>query len=832
MHDIRLAIRSLKATPIVSLVAVVSLALGIGANTAIFSIVNSLLLRSLPVADPSRLALVSSVNGTELSNDSWTYAIWDNLRQRSQEDGLFEGALAWSSTRFNLAQRGETRPVDGMYVGGDYFGVLGVPAVLGRTLTAADDARGGGRDGPVATISYPFWQREFGGAANAIGERLTVEGVSFTIVGVTGPDFFGSEVGRAFDVAIPLGTEPLIRGKETALDRRSNWWLNVMVRLKPGQSFDAATAALRGIQPQVRESALPLDWLPALQKDFLKDPFIAVPSATGVSFLRSRYERPLLTILVVVALVLVVACANIANLLLARATARRHELSVRVALGASRWRLARQLLVESFVLSAGGAALGLVCASFGSRALVAELSTQVNRVMLDMPLDWRVLAFTAAATVATALLFGVAPAFRASRAAPIDALKEHGRTAAGDGRVSVSSGLVIAQVALSLVLVVAAGLFVRTFGRLAGLRLGFERESIMLVNVNAARSGVDPSRRIDLFRQLAEAAAGTPGVVNAAASVVTPVSGSSWNYNIRVPGAPELPERQRNSLMNFVTPGWFATYGTHIVAGRDIDARDSQGAPRVALVNEAFVKRFFPNRSPIGGTIEFPSFSTTRSTPPVTIVGVVEDAVYRRLREPILPTTYMALAQYADASFPLPSINISVRSASAAPLGAARAVASSLIAVNKDVAFSFRALTDQISASLIQERLVAVLGGFFGALALLLAALGLYGVTSYAVSRRRTEIGIRLALGAAPRGVVQLVLWRVTALVAIGVVIGTGVSVWAAKFVSTMLFGLEPRDPGTLAGAAITLAIVGAIAGWIPAHRAASIDPAAVLRDS
>ena len=827
MHDIRLAVRSLRSTPVVSLVAVLSLALGIGANTAIFSLVNSLLLRTLPVAEPGRLVVVNEAN-TAFGGSSWTYAIWDNIRQRSQ---AFDGAIAWASPRFNLAQGGEQKPVDGMYVSGQYFTALGVPALVGRTITEDDDTRGGGKDGAVAVISYAFWQRQFGGAADAVGQTLVIERVPFTVVGITPPEFFGSEIGRAFDVAIPLGTEPLIRGKESNLDRRSSWWLTVMLRLKPGQSIESATAALRGIQAQIREGAMPQDWLPRLQAGFLKEPFALAPAATGTSSLRVRYQRPLLTILVVVALVLLVACANIANLLLARATARRHELSVRLALGAPRWRLARQLLLESLVLSIAGAMLGLVFAAWGSRALVAQLSTQVNRVVLDLPLDWRVMGFTMAVSVATALLFGTAPAFRAARVDPIDALKEHGRSAGGDSRVSASSALVIAQVALSLVLVVAAGLFVRSFTGLTNVRLGFDRDQILVVNVNALRSRVDPGERMALFQRLTDAVAGLPGVVRAAGSVVTPVSNNTWGFNVSVPGAPELNERDRNVLMNMVTPGWFATYGTRLIAGRDIDARDTATAPHVALVNEAFVRRFFPGRNAVGGTIEYPS-GTSQHTPPSLVVGVVEDAVYRNLREPIRPTLYQPLAQYDATRFPLASASISVRAAAGSPLLLSRSVASALTSMDRDLAFTFRPLADQINASLIQERMVAMLSGFFGALALLLAALGLYGVTSYAVSRRRAEIGIRMALGAAPSGVVRLVLTRVTALVAIGVAVGAGVSVWASKFVATLLFGLEPRDPATLVSAAVVLAAIGAIAGWLPAYRASRIDPAQVLRES
>jgi putative ABC transport system permease protein len=828
MHDIRLAIRSLRATPIVSIVAALSLALGIGANTAIFSLVDSLVLRALPVEDPQRLVILNDSATRGMFDSSWTYATWDNLRQRASP---FDAAFAWSTQRFNMASGGEIQPVAGVYVSGGYFQGLGVPALIGRMIAPEDDVRSGGRDGAVAVLSYAFWQRQFGGAADVLGRTLTLERVPFTIVGVTPPDFFGADVGRTFDVAVPFGDEPLIRGAESGLDRRSMWWLTVMLRLKPGMSLDAATTTIRGVQPQVREASMPQDWLPSLQADFLKDAFVLTPAAAGTSSLRASYRRPLLTILVVVALVLLVACANIANLLLARATARRHELSVRLALGAPRWRLARQLLVESLVLSAAGAAIGLLVAAWGSRAIVAQLSTQVNAVALDLSLDWRVLGFTAAVTTATALLFGTAPAFRAARVAPIEALKEHGRGGIGDRRVNLASGLVVAQVALSLVLIVAAGLFVRTFERLANQRLGFDRDRVLVLNVNAMRSAVASDARPDLFARLTAAAADVPAVAHASASVVTPVSGMTWNFRVNVPGAPQLSDRDRTALVNMVTPGFFATYGTRIIAGRDIDARDTAKSPHVALVNEAFAKRFFPGRTPVGGVIEFPS-GTAQQTPPSQIVGVVEDAVYRNLREPIRPTMYQPLAQYDDRRFPLTTASISVRAAAGSPVLLAHGVAAAISAVDRDVAFTVRPLADQVRSSLVQERIVALLAGFFGLLALLLAGLGLYGVTTYAVTRRRTEIGIRMALGAAPAGVVRLVLVRVALLVAVGVAVGAGVSLWASRFVAALLFGLEPRDPATLAGAAAVLATVGAIAGWLPAHRASRIDPADVLRDA
>ena len=578
--------------------------------------------------------------------------------------------------------------------------------------------------------------------------------MSYTIVGITPPQFLGPEIGRAFDVAVPIGTEPLMRGAESALAQRSYWWLSIMFRLREGQTMDALSAALRGIQPQIRDATMPAHYRPQDRAGYLAEPFVVKPGGGGESSLRERYQRPLSTLLVIVVLVLIVACANIANLLLARASARRHELSVRVALGASRGRLARERFAESVVLAVAGGALGLLLASTLSRLLLAQISTQVRTAVIEVGLDWRIALFTGVVTVATTLLFGTAPALLATRARPAEAIKEQGRTFAGERRWSLGNALVVLQVALCIVLVVGAGLFVRSFIELSRVHLGFDADRLLVASVNVQHAGVPASERAVLFARIADAARQTPGVAAATLSEVTPVGPATWNTAVEFPHAPDLPERERGVLVNGVGPEFFTTYGTRLVAGREIDGRDTVSSPAVVVVNEALANKFFRDRSPVGQYIV--SAQGAAAKRPIEIVGVVETAKYRSLREPGQPTIYIALQQSSGPGPRRPSIDVTVRAASGSPALLTRSLAASFANVDANVSFSFRLMDDQIGAARTQERLVAMLSGFFGVLALILAGLGLYGVTAFAVVRRQAEIGIRLALGATPRRIMAI----------------------------------------------------------------------------
>ncbi len=820
VQDVRYGLRVLAKAPVFTAVAILSLALGIGANTAIFSLVNSLLIRSLPVHAPDRLAI--------LNHGSWTNPIWEQLRDKQAP--LFAGVLAWGNDAFDLAAGGPSQRVDGMWVSGRFFDVLGVPPILGRTFVADDDHRGGGRAGPVAVISYRFWQQHYNGAAAAVGRPLTLNGTTYTVIGVTGPEFLGPVVGRSFDVAVPIGTEPLMRGKESWLDRRSTWWLDMIVRLKPDQSIDDAARALNGVRQQIRQATLP-EWPADMLKQYLDSPFTLSTATSGAPNVRNRYREPLVVIMVTVGLVLLIACANIANLMLARANARRHELSLRLAMGASQLRIARQLLTESLLLSAAGAALGLLFAQWGSRLLVQQLTTYEETISLDLSLDWRVLGFTAGIAVTTALLFGVVPAFRAGRVEPSEVLKEHGRTVAGERTRMLGQPLLVLQVALSLVLVVGAGLFLRTFAKLATVDLGFDRDPLLIVGLDLQRGGITPNERLGLAQRLEAAVRTVPGVNDAALSNLTPVSGYGWNDDVEVPGGRRYSGREMLVWFNGVSPGYFATYRTALIAGRDFAPTDREGAPSVAIVNQAFAEKFIDSDpvKALGRTIRLTQRPNGDPSPAFRIVGLAGNAAYRGPRDGLPPTIYLPYAQAESKDWP--SASLTVRSNAARPSLLVKSVASALGRADSRVSLSFLTMREQFDAKLVSERIIAMLSGFFGALALLLAGIGLYGVTSYGVSRRRMEIGIRMALGADARTVTRLVLGRVAVLVGLGVAIGAALSFYMSRFVATLIFGVEPRDPSTFIGAAVVLAAVGSLAAWLPARRAARIDPIEVLRE-
>jgi predicted permease len=844
-RDVRYAFRLLGRQRTFAVVIVATLALGIGANTALFSIVDSLLVRTLPVEDPERLARLAAAPPS--GQQTWTYPIWEEFQKHADR---FDGAFAWSvfDADFNLTQGGETWYANGVWASASSFEVLGIKPAIGRLFAPADDVRGGGDGGPIVVMSHAFWQRHFGGVADVVGRTLTVERVPMTIVGVTPPGFFGLTVGQSFDVAIPLGVEPLIRGvSESRLDRRTSWWLSIMVRLKPGQSIEDAAAVVQTLQPGIREATLPPPRPGDTRDRYLSDRFTLVSAAGGQSGLREDYRRPLLIMMVVAGLVLLIACANIANLLLARATARGHEWSVRLALGASRKRLACQLLIESLLLAAMGAIAAVIVARWGSDFLVSLLDS--DTVYLAMPLDWRMLAFTAAVALIAALVFGVAPALRAARGAPIDAIKDRGRTNAGPGRVTAANALVLTQVVLSLVLVVGAGLFLRSFGRVSRVPLGFDPDRVLIADMDSRRADVTPAARLETYERIRQRIMAVPGVETAGVSIVTPLGGTMWSRRIAVSGSalgtgefvrgPEgfgftdspFPANAPIALFNGITPGWMATFATPLVAGRDISERDGPSSPRVAIVNQAFARRFLDGANPVGHTMHA---TREAGTPAIEIVGLVADAVYRDIREPTLPTVYLPLSQSSVDSPPSTpaTVSVSVRAASARPDLLTRSVAAAIGEINPTIALTFRTLDSQVSDTLQRERLLAILSASFGALALLMAAVGLYGVTSYAVNLRRTEIGIRMALGATRASVIRLVLARVSMVTGAGIVLGLAIGAWASRFVATLLFGLEPGDPGTLTASASTLALIGAIAGWLPANRASRLDPTDVLRDS
>jgi putative ABC transport system permease protein len=825
-QDLRFGARQLRLNPGFTAVAVLSLALGIGANTAIFQLVNAVRLRALPVQRPEELAYVDFAKGSMRSgwfstrSARFTYTQWEQIRDQQQ---AFSGIFAWSATRFNLAAGGEARYAEGLFVSGGFFHVLGVQPILGRAFTAEDDRLGCGN--PAAVISYAFWQRELAGNPDALGRTVTLDGRPFPIIGVTGPGFFGVEVGHRYDVAVPLCADPLFfEDGKGRIPGRTAWWLSLMGRLKPAWTVERARAQLQALSPGIMQATLPPEYRPDDAKRYLADKLDVTPGATGVSGLRREYESPLWLLLATTGLVLLIACANLANLLLARASVREREIAVRQAIGASRARLVAQLLVESLLLALAGTALGALAAQALSRGLVAFLSSPNDPVFVGLGFDFRVLAFTAAVAAGTCLLFGLLPALRATRVAPASAMRAGGRgLTAGRERFTLRRALVVAQVSLSLVLLVGALLFVRSLQKLLAVDAGFRPQGITAVNLDLRPAHYAKDRLPVAYRELLERLRATPGVISAAQVLLMPIGGGGWDNNTWADGS---TGKHKDCFFNRVSPGYFKTMGTPLMSGRDFNDRDTLGAAQIAIVNEAFARAIFGNANPVGR-----SFRTQgpagKPDPIYEVVGVVRNTKYYEVREDFLPIAFYPAAQDDD---PGTGVTLVVRSASP-PGEIMRSVKSAVAQVQPGIGMEFHRLIDQIQESLLRDRLMAILGGAFGVLAGMLATLGLYGVISYMVARRRNEIGVRVALGADRGRVVRLVLREALLLLAIGLAVGAALALWAGRAAAALLFGLKPYDPVSLASAVLLLAGVALLASYLPAIRASRLEPMSALRE-
>lgn len=814
--DVRQATRMLRASPGFTFVAVLSLALGIGANTAIFSLINAVMLKSLPVQEPEALVSVSSGQfGAVFSNP-----LWESFRQRQT---ALANVAAFSPVSFTLNDGGEVRRIVGNWVSGDFFTTLGVRPEVGRLLQASDDTRG---CAPVAVLSDSYWQSAYGGRADIVGGAITLNKIPFTVVGITPPEFFGAAIGSKQQIYAPLCAMVAVGGGET-LDSKSRWFLSVIGRLKPLQTRERAQLELTSIAETVLQEGMAADQFTDMQKDKVLAAFRLQSGVGEFSEVRRDYSQALVVLMVVVGLVLVIGCANVANLLMARAANRQREIAVRFALGASRWRVVRQLMTETLLLATAGAAVGLIFARWSTGLLIALLGSSSDPVNIDVPIDMAVFSFTMAVAVGTALLFGIAPAWNSTRANPQEAMRAQARgIVGGHSRFSWARALVVGQIALSMILVAGAGLLLGTFRTLSTLDLGFKPDNVLLVRASfGTDDGADEQHIVPMrFKERLRA---IPGVLAVSASNGTPVSGGTWNGGIAVEG---FVSRERGDAMVYltqVTGDYFETMGMPLLLGRAFDARDALNAQKVAIISQTTAERYFGQGNPVGRVFHMPE--RTSEGPAYEVVGVVPDSKYRSVKEAPTPLVFFPVSQAG------PELsggwNFEVRTSASASGSLIPQVTAAAAEINPRIALSYTMLETQVAASLTRERLLATLSSFFGVLALLLAVIGLYGTMSYGVSRRRNEIGIRLALGAERIGVLRMVLGDVTRIVAIGLLIGVAGAMVASRYVASFLFGVQPNDVATLAVAVVVLAISALAAGAIPAWRAARLDPMLALRE-
>jgi predicted permease len=825
-QDLRYSIRMLRKTPGFTLAAVLSLALGIGANTAIFSLLNAVVLRMLPVADPRQLVQFTYALPLWETGDDWNswfgYPQLERFRARSKTlSGIFGGTRLG---RVDVAFHGVSGLAQADAYTDNLFSVLGVAPQYGRFFAAGEDRA----DGSVAILSDRYWRNRFAADPSIIGGTVAINRMSFTVIGVTPPEFSGIAVGSGPDLWVPLHALDRFEPNSKRWTESFTSWMLIAGRLRPGVSRDQAQAELDVIHRELLAEQLSVSENRGLKniQRFARESHLRLrPAAHGtLSGLQDGYTLPLELLMCVAGIVLLVACANVANLLLARASNRRREIAVRMALGAGRGHVIRQLLTESMVLASLGGALAVAMAWWGSAALVRMISTGDSPIPLDVRPDWKVFAFAAAASLVTGILFGLAPALRGTRVDPGPAMKE-GSYRTGRSPHAMDRVLVVAQVALSVVLVTGAGLFVRTLQKLWSVNLGYDRENVLMFSVDAKLAGYPPDRAGIAYREILRKVQSLPGVKSASVSSVRPMDDSFYlTDRVAEIDGRELAESETiHVAWNSMSPGYFTTVGMPILKGRDFDLRDDEAAPKVVIVNESFARRAFPNRNPIGHRLGVVPGGAT-------IIGLVMDSHYNGIRDQPRPVLYHPLFQHGPwqeyrwgfASFELrygPRANL-------------------LDEVRREVAsadghlpiFRTRTLRAETEQSLLRERLLATLSSFFAALALVLACVGLYGLMAYAVARRTAEIGIRLALGARRDHIMWLVLQETLWLTWAGIAAGVALALWAARYAKSMLFGVATTDPLTVAITVAALVAVAALAAYIPARRALRVDPTVALR--
>ena len=833
-QDIRYALRLSSRNPGFTTVVVLTLALGIGANTAIFSLINAALLKMLPVRDPEHLVQFNiEVPGMGI-NDVLPYPAFKHFRDESD---AFAGVFAFAGIRnMNFEVGGQGGTANGQVVSGEYFSTLGVKAMLGRTISPQDDKVAG--DSAVAVISYDYWRSRFAGDPGVVGKAVVLNNYPFTVIGVTPPEFFGLQPGERIDVSVPITMIAQVRPGYAATGTQYDVlrcpfrnWMRVMGRLGPGVTNEVAIAhtdpAFRKAVSEGAEglAGSPLN-SPISQQAYRQAKLQFTSGGQGLAALRERFSRPLTILMAAVGLLLLITCANVAGLLLARANARQHEIAARLMLGAGRLRLIRQLITEGVFLALCGGALGMVLAYSASGSLLALLSHGRSPVFLSVRPDIRVLGFTLLVSVVTALLFGMIPAWRAARVELLPELKQSTRSSGrGVARSRLGRALVVLQVAVSLMLMIGAGLLVRSLRNLKDFYPGFNKDNLLLVSINPGTIGYKEPRTNALYRTLIDRIDGLPGVRGISFSMDAPLSGGSSFIVPTVDGyRPPSGRESTRAGLNIVGPRYFKTLETPIYLGRDFTSADDGGAPKVAIIDESLAHFYYGDTNPIGRRISVPGWVGDTSW--FAIAGVVADAKNHDLREPPMPMLYLPVYQSSVPS----GVTFEIRTEKD-PAVATTAVLRAIAEADRRLpVFGVRTLDEQLDDSLVEERLVASLSGMFGLLAVTLACVGLYGLMAYAVNRRINEIGVRMALGARREQIAGMILAESLLLVIAGLAIGIPSALGAARLIRSELYGLNPSDPMNMLIAVAVMVGVSALAGYLPARRAMRIDPMVALR--